>query len=601
MGALLVDLATGIAVILTIYARPTAVLGMLVTSLLLVPATLITPHLHTSYATVNHVIVGAAALRLALMARRGGYRHLFRATPLHLALGMLIVTWAADGVVFAPASGIAATALQRLINLGFVAGFFVVVLALLRLIDNPRYVMRLVVTAFAGAVGIAVIEHLTHQAYGAKLFDLAGARGSTTAAHVLESRAGHLRVRSSSEFALSFAWLGVMLVPLLTVCVTRMRNWLTIGLPLLVVTAGAIYWTYSRSAAASIPLALLLLALAVRERRTALLAASSVLVAVGLFLADPAIRHHLSLSIDKGSVGVRFQRLPPILGAVSHHAYLGLGIGGLQAIGVPTTDNFYLNAYGDTGAVGAAILLAMCLTALIQAGRGFRLTDLFRRQLAVAAFIGLIAFLGSGVVLDSLLLTQPAELVMLLLAISTSVAEPELGPIQMPQWSLPRVVFLSGIGALAGLGALLAAPVTVSQERAFATVSAFRNAGAFDAVTSGQLLIANVCDIATAIQPSLPDVHFSCLDDFGPAGVGTLRVESPTTTQTLAAYTTLTTSVQSSAVMRGFQTLPSGPPISARSSIWRTAPASGAALGAAIGMIAPLPIRRRRKPAMSHR
>jgi hypothetical protein len=595
MGALLVDLATGIAVILTIYARPTAVLGMLVTSLLLVPATLITPHLHTSYATFNHVLVAAAALRLALMARQGGYRDLFRATPVHLGLGLLIVTWAADGVVFAPASGIAATALQRLVNLGFVALFFVVALALLRLIDNPRFVMRLVVTAFAGAVVIAVVEHFSHRAYGERLFDFAGAPGSTTAAHVLETRAGHLRVRSSAEFALAFAWLGVMLFPLVTVCVTRMRHWLTIGLPLLTVTAGAVYWTYSRSAAASIPLALLLLALAIRERRTALLAASSVLVAVGLFLADPAIRHHLSLAVDKGSVGVRFQRLPPILDAVSHHAYLGLGIGGLQAIGVPTTDNFYLNAYGDTGAVGAAILLALCLTAVIQASRGFRLTDPLRRQLTVAAFIGLIAFLGSGVVLDSLLLTQPAELVMLLLAISTAVAEPELGFIQMPQWSLPRLMFLSGAGALIGLGALLLAPTTVSQQRSFQTVSAFRNAGPYDAVTSGRLLIANVCDIAAAIQPSLPDVHITCLDDFGPAGVGSLRVESPTAGQTLAAYSTLTNSVLTSAVMRGFQTFPTGPPISARASIWRTAPASGAALGAALGIIAPLPIRRRRR------
>jgi len=90
-------------------------------------------------------------------------------------------------------------------------------------------------------------------------------------------------------------------------------------------------------------------------------------------------------------------------------------------------------------------------------------------------------------------------------------------------------------------------------------------------------------------------VHFSCLDNFGPAGVGTLRVESPTTTQTLAAYSTLTSSVTASAVMRGFQAVPSGPPISARASIWRTAPASGAALGAAVGMIAPLPIRSRRR------
>lgn len=594
MGALLVDLAAGIAAFVTIYARPKVMLGMLVTSLLLVPATLIMPHLHTSYATVNHVLIAAAGLRLALMARRGGMRHLFTATPLHLALGLLLVTWTADGVVFAPASGIASTALERLVNLAFVIAFFVVTLALLRIIDDPAYATKLLVTTFAFAAVIAVFEHLTGSAYGDWLFTHAGAPGSTTAAHVLESRAGHLRVRSSAEFALAFAWLGVMLLPIVTLVATRLRHWVVIGLPLILLTAGAIYWTYSRSAAGAVPLALLLVAVAVRERRTALVAAAGVLVAAMAFGLDPAIRHHLSLSVDQGSVGVRFQRLPPILAAVSHHAYLGLGIGGLQAIGVPVTDNFYLNAYGDTGAVGAAILLVVCVTALVQSGRGIKLTDRYRRQVTIAALLGVVAFLGSGVILDSLLLSQPAEVVMLLIAIATATAEPELGPAQMPLWSLPRLSFLSALGAAAGAIALAIAPVTVSQERMFSTVTPLRNAGVYDAVTSGQLLIANVCDLAGAIQPSLPDVHFSCLDDFGPAGVGTLRVESPSQSQTLAAYSTLTRTVQESAVMRGFATYPSGPPISARSSIWRTAPASGAALGAAAALILPLPVRRRR-------
>lgn len=595
MGALLVDVATGVAVIITIYARPTVVLGMLVTSLLLVPATLITPHLHTSYATVNHVLIGAAGLRLALMAWRGGYRRLFTATPLHLALGALILTWAADGIVFSPATGIAASALGRLINLGFVAGFFVVALALVRLIDDPRFVMRLVVTVFAAAAGIAVIEHFTHHAYGEWLFTAAGAKGSTTAAHILETRAGHQRVRSSSEFALEFAWVAIMLLPLVTVCITRMRRWLTVGMALLALTAVATYWTYSRSAAAAIPVALLLLALLVGERRTALLAATSVLAAALLFAVDPAIHHHLSLSVDQGSVGVRFQRLPPILSAVSHRPFLGLGIGGLQSIGVPTTDNFYLYAYGDTGAVGAAVLVAVCLTALLQAGRGLLLSDAFRRQIVVAAVVGLVAFLVSGVVLDSLLLTQTAELVMLLVALATATAEPELGPVPMPTWSLPRLALFSGIGAAAGAVALILAPVTVSQERSFSTVTALRNAGPFDAVTSGRLLIANVCDIAHAIEPSLPGVRFTCLDDYAAAGVGSLRVESPSTAQTLGAYQTLTRTVLASAVMRGFATQTTGPPISARSTIWRTAPASGAAFGAAVGFIAPIGQRRRRR------
>lgn len=594
MGPLVIDLLTGIFVLVVLYARPTVVLGVLVASLLLVPATLVTPHLHTSYATVNHVLIAAAGIRIALMARQGR-RAIVHATPVHLALGLLLITWTADGVVFAPASGIPSTALIRLVNLAFVAGFFVVALALLRLIDRPRFVVRALATTFGIAAAIAVIEHFTHQAFGQRLFDFAGERNSTTASNVLESRAGHLRVRSSGEFALAFAWVSVMLVPLLTVYVIRMRRWRSVGLPLLAITILSLYWTYTRSAVAAIPLLLVLLALAIRERRTALLASITVIVGVGLFLADPTLRHHLSLTTDTGSVGVRFQRLPPILDAVAQHAYLGLGIGGLQNIGVPTTDNFYLYAYGDTGAVGAAILVAFCLTALVQSGRGLRLDNRNNRALVVACLIGFVAFLLSGVVDDALLLAQPAELAILLVAVATATAETELGFAQLPRWSTRRVAFLSASGALLGLAALLATPVRYAQERTFSTVSAYRNAGQYDAVTSGTFLITTVCDVAKAIEPSLPDADISCLDNFGPAGVGTLRIETPSRSSTLAAYRQLASTLHNSAYyLEFFDTQSSGGTMRAVPSGLRTAPASGAALGAAIGFIVPWPLRRRR-------
>jgi hypothetical protein len=343
-----------------------------------------------------------------------------------------------------------------------------------------------------------------------------------------------------------------------------------------------------------VPLILVVLALAIRERRTALLAAASVIVGVGVFLADPTLRHHLSLTTDQGSVGVRFQRLPPILDAVSQHAYLGLGIGGLQNIGVPTTDNFYLYSYGDTGAVGAAILVAFCLTALVQTGRGLRLGNRNNRALVVACAIGFVAFLISGAVEDSLLLGQPAELAMLMVAIATAVAEPELGFAQLPKWSTRRMVFFSAAGAAVGLIALLAAPVRYAQERTFSTVSAYRNTGQYDAVTSGTFLIATVCDVAKAIQPSLPDASISCLDNFGPAGVGTLRIETASRASTVNAYDTLTRTLHNAAYyLEFFDTQASTGTMKAVPSALRTAPASGAALGAALGFIAPWPLRRR--------
>jgi hypothetical protein len=455
-------------------------------------------------------------------------------------------------------------------------------------------VVRIILVTFTLSALIAIAEHFTKHSFGQQLFNLAHEQGSTTASHVLESRAGHLRVRSSGEFALAYAWVAIMILPFVTTTALRMRGWVITGGVFLALTLAAVYWTYARSAAAAVPVVFVLLALLLRERRTIMLAATGVLASAGLYFFDSAIRQHLSLHTDVGSIGVRFQRLPPILDAVSHHAYLGLGIGGLQTIGVPTTDNFYLYAYGDTGAVGAAILVVVCVTALLQAGRGIAVKDTYRRTVVVGCLIGFVAFLVSGIVDDALLLSQPAELAMLLLALATATQEPELGTLLMPRWSFRRIVFFGAIGSLVGLGAMQLAPVYVSQQRQFSTVSPLRNVGQYDAVTVGRLLIATVCQVADDMQPSLHGVSISCLDDYLAAGVGTLRISSPSAAQTLGAYDQLTKTLQQTSYLASFATQATGPPIAARSSLWRTAPASGAALGVAIGFVAPLPLRRRR-------
>ena len=181
MGVLLIDGGTVLGVLVALYARPTAVLGLLIGSMMLIPSTLVAPHMLTSYATVNHILIGAAGVRLATMAKQGGWNRLFTATPVHLAIALLIVTWAANGLAFAPPGGIPTVALQRVIDLGFVGVFFIVTLALCRWIDDPRFVMRALLVTFGVSAGIAVLEHFSNQAYGEHLFNLAGEAGSTTA------------------------------------------------------------------------------------------------------------------------------------------------------------------------------------------------------------------------------------------------------------------------------------------------------------------------------------------------------------------------------------------------------------------------------------
>jgi hypothetical protein len=597
MGPLAVDLSTAVIVLVAVYARPTIALGILIATVILVPAPFVIPHLHSSYATVNRAVIAAVAVRLAAMVRSGAIsRDRFRATPLHLALALLIAVWTFAGVVFAPSTEKTSIALDRMVGIGFVALFFVVTLALLREIDQPWLTLRILTGTIAVTAVIATVERFTGDAFGHWLFAVGGNPGPTVAAHALETRAGHVRVRASGEFALAYGWVCVMALPAVTLVALRMRRMVRVGVPMVALVILAIYWTYSRSAAAAVPVIFVLLALAVRDRRTTVVGAMAALASIALFAADPTVRHHLSLSSDQGSVGIRFQRFPPILEAVAHHAYLGLGFGGLGSIGIGTTDNFYLSAYAETGVVGAAVLVAVCLTALAQTVRGLALTDPVRRAVVAASVIGFLAFLASGAFDDALLLGQPAELAFLLLAIAIAAAEPELGFAVLPTWSLPRLAIFAGVGGLAGLAALLIAPTTVSQERTFTTVTPLGQVESGGGGV-GNALVGTVCDLAANVATTLPATHITCRDDFTAPGVGTLRVESPSSAATLHAYTAMSEAAGRLAYLAQMQTAALGPPIRARATAWQTAPASGAAFGFVIGFVAPLPIRRRRPDA----
>jgi hypothetical protein len=588
-----VDLIAVLLALTVLYGKPRTVLAVLIGTVMLVPATLVTPHLHTSYATMNHVVIGAAVVRMAAMGRRGRMsREAFRATPLHLAFALLAATWATAGVVFARSTEVSSVAEQRMIDLAFMVAFFIVTLALLRQLDDPWLTLRLLTGTLAITAVIAVIEHFTRDSFGHWIFQQAGHPGEVDAAHVLESRAGHVRVRASGEFALAYGWLAVMLLPAATLTALRMRRLIRVGVPIIAIVLLAIYWTYSRSAAAAVPLVFILLAVAVRDRRTLAAGGLTALGALLLFAGDSTVHHHLSLSTDSGSVGIRFQRLPPILEAVAHHPYLGLGLGGLRSIDVTTTDNFYLNTYAETGIVGAAILIAGCVTALAQAGRGVVLKDLGRRAVVAVSLLGFVAFLVSGAFDDALLLGQPAQIAMLLLALATATAEPELGFLPLPKWSTPRTVLLTAAGALAGGAAFFLAPVIVSQERTFTTVSPLGTVqGGGGGV--GQSLIGTVCDVAKAIKPTLPQTTIDCRDDYTAPGVGTLRVESPSTAATLHAYSAIDAELSRVYYLATFETHPTAAPVSSRATAWETAPVSGAVLGFALAFIAPLPLRRR--------
>jgi len=602
MGALAVDAVAALLALVIAWGDAPVVLAVLLGTIVLVPDQLVLPHGHTSYLTLNHAVIVMVAVKVAWMWHRGRLsRNAFTATPLHIALALLAVAWTMVGVVLAPTSSSPVFEKIRLLNLAAMLAVFVLALALFRAIDRPWLSARVLTTALAITAVIAVVEHATGSAFTQHLFRATGQGTGSLSSFPLELRAGHVRVRSTAEFALDYAWLAVMLLPF-AVAVAAHRGAVIVraaAVGAIGLAAVAVYWTYARSAAVAVPAVVVVLA-AMSRNRQLVIAAILGAVAAGIgFGVDPALRHHLSLSVDQGSYAVRFQRLPLVLAAVAHHPFTGLGFGGIETfltagIPVPTTDNFYLLTYASTGVIGAAALVAVLVTSLTQIGRSWLIADDGRRLLAAAAATGAVGFAVSGLFDDALFVPQPAQLAFALLALVVATTEAERGYALMPRFSLPRLVLFTGAGAALGVLAYSIAPIRDVQQRSFTVLPVQREAAWSNPSYLGNEMTLSMCTIAQHMADTQPRVRLQCRDDFTGPGDGTMRVEAPTGAQVLAMYDAIDAATAKVSYLSGYQTQLSGPPKKVRPTGWRTAPASGTTIGLAVGLIAPLPLRRRR-------
>jgi hypothetical protein len=520
-------LLAGAAAVYGVRAPVARALALLVGVTILVPATLVVPNGVSSYPTLGRVVLVAVAANLVRRYRAGELQlGVLRLTPVHAALGVLVFVSLVCGVALAAPATSTEAAVGTFLGVLEQLAFFTVVLVAIRVLDDPKRVLRIVGAVVAVSALIATVEHLTGSAWGHFLFrGLAGQQG-TNPARPLELRSGEGRVRAGAQFALQFGWVSIALVPSLFVAALvdrrRARWWL--GLAALVVLT--VVWSASRSAFPGLALGLVVLWVASGfHRRVGAALLGGVLVVLLAVALVPSLTHRLDRNADEGSIQSRTEKVPAVLAFVSSDPWTGLGHNGLDPTGIRSTDNSFLLAYAETGVIGAVAFGVVLVTALGFALRGLPDDPPDVRLVHAAAVGGAVALVAGGFAFDAFSLQGSTGPFWLLVALALACGEYTAGPYQPRRLPAARLL-LPAFGLVAGLVVLVAAPTHAVRNLRFDALPASSiAAGQDDQLVLGRRLVASGCPVAEGVARELGATPY-CRELDVP-GSFLLRLEAP--------------------------------------------------------------------------
>lgn len=476
-------------------------LALLVAVTVLVPSTLVVPNGLSPYPTFGRVVLLAVAVNLLRRHARGDLPPgVTRLTPVHGVLAALVAVSLTCGVALASPStsteasvGTFAVVVEQLV-------LFAVVLVAVRVVDDPRRVLGTLGLVVVASAAIAAVEHVTGDSWGRFLFHGLAAQHGTDPARPLELRAGEPRVRAGAQFALQFAWVSVALVPTLLAAAVvdraRAARWAS-GAALVVL---AVAWSASRSAFPGLALAVVVLWLAsgLHRRLGGVLLGGLVVVLVAVAVA-PSLTARLDRSTDEGSIDSRTEKVPAVLAFVAQDPWTGLGHNGLEPVGIRSTDNSYLLAYAETGAIGAAVFGIALATALALALRGLRRAPGDVRLVQAAAVAGAATLAAGGLAFDAFSLGGSAGPFWILVAVAVVCGEHAEGPFE-PTRPPARRVLWPVAGLAVGLVVLAAAPThAVRTLRVDTLPTRSVVAGQDTQLLLGRRLVATGCPVAEGV------------------------------------------------------------------------------------------------------
>ncbi len=534
------DLALALVAVALVVAAPLEVaFGTLLACWLLVPGTLAVPHL-PHLLLLDRLVLWAFALRLLLRAGRPGEppRAAYRLTPVHLAMGALLVAGLVCGVVLPAPTVSLAGDLHAWLYLLDMAVLLVVATAAIRTI-GPRRVVRTLLGLVAVAVVVGLVERLTGHGWSHFFFEGLPANYLAPGAVGLGLRGSHVRSQGAAQFALEYGWVLAALLPLAVAgCMLALRRRprrrgalavvaLPIGMAVGVVLSG------SRGAEVAAAAGVLLVVVVagayrhlVRWWGAAVAAVAVVLVADPGFVTGPFASGAAS---DPSSV--RLQRLPELFSLV-HDPFTGLGFNGLTGT-FGGVDNAYALTYATIGMVGLVALVALLLTAAatcapaLTSPRGSE-----RRLLGTACLLGVVGLAAAAATYDLVSTLQSEWAIILLAALGAAVAGPA-APVGAPDRA--RLLLRAAVpAALAGVGLAVAAlvPASAAQSLSVLTVAPYVSVYAPPDVYYDTYLVDTLCAAVTDPSVSTPTTSVRCdqADAFfplSPPGEAIVTVSGP--------------------------------------------------------------------------
>ncbi|HLI72332.1 MAG TPA: O-antigen ligase family protein [Acidimicrobiales bacterium] len=436
---------------------------------LLVPASLILPG-GPHIVLVDRLVLWAFAFRVFVRVNSPGNAttRALRLTGVHFAMAGVLFAGYLDGVVLAAHGVSLASDIDTWLYTLDMALFFVVALAVIRT-TGAWPVVRTVSILVAGAVFIGIVERLSGSGWSHFMFEHLSSSYQATGAAPLGTRGGHVRSQAAAQFSLEYAWVLVMLLPVVTVGAfawvrrsTRKAARLAYLLPIGAVVGVAL--TASRSAEVGIGAVAVLLVIAAGAPRQLTKAALTAVGAVLLLsLAVPTLLGSpFNAAAHSDSVSVRLQRLPDIFALVVHRPYTGLGYSGLFG-SVAGLDNSYALLYATIGVLGLAAWAFMLITTAATAARALRAPrDTDTRTLGAACLVGIVAVLVAAAAYDLVATPQSQWTFMFLAALGVAVAEPVPRRVPPRRWWTARAL-LPVLGVAGGILMLGLAPSTSSE------------------------------------------------------------------------------------------------------------------------------------------
>ena len=581
------------ATVVAFRGPPPAAATVLVAMWLLVPGSARVPGTGTGQLMIHRVLLGAVIAGLAWRAVSGRVdRRAFALRGVHLAFAAFLIVAALLGVVLADIRTLPRHNLDGWVALAEQAVFFVTALAVFRLCGARRSVE--VITAVGGLLAvIAISERVFGWSY-ARWFAAEIADPSGLLTLPLERRGSHPRVRGAATFALEFAWIVALLVPVtMAGALNRLRgrsrpdlgSLLHAAVPVLLLMA--LVWSWSRSAYAGLAIGVAALLVGVvldRPRQLAIVSLACVAVVALAFQAP--LQEAIEISTASGEQDVRFQRLPEVLEPVAERPLVGLGLGGLLAHGVQVVDNSWVTTYATLGVVGVMALGALLLAMLHATSRFLRAGPGDARTIGAAASGAVLAAVVGFGAYDFGTLRASSETLWALGALGL-VANEEMGVLRSPfrvRRPPVRMWFLAMLGSGVASIVFLVTPARSTIDAVFTTVDPrFAAAAAGDQAFTVKVLSQSACLV---IEPVGPPGTVQCRDDDQLAGgIGNVRIEAGTDAEADRLFDAVEERLTSTFPAATLQARAHGRGWSAA---LVTAPLWAAAVGAAVGALIPV-------------